>query len=474
MNKTLQLIFTAALDSIRPENLVKNALQRNGNLMTIKDRSYLLNKNVHVIGFGKAVYGMALGVSDILNDHVNKTVLSVPIGTIKRRENVKFHSKYTIMEGAKDNLPDQDAQNAAMEIRNLVTRLSPDDILLVLISGGGSALLPAALEGMTLSQKLEIIKLVASAGGNINQLNTIRKHLSQLKGGKLAILSPSCNIISLIISDIVGDPLDLIASAPTVFDPSTGEDCLKILKDLNIDHKIPDKIKCIFSRLESNLNNKEIIETKCLNTIIGNNDIALQAAASAAQEYGFETLILSSTIQGDASQVGKYMAELALNVLQNQQENISNTLKQLDIEDHVIINLKHILQNHRGNLCLIFGGETTVRVNGQGRGGRNQHLVLSALKNLLQSSSSLDLSKVTFLSAGTDGQDGPTDAAGAWIDVNLVNHCVDKLDTVNRYLDDCGSYDFFNSNKFLKQYLLQPGLTGTNVMDIQVILIHQT
>ena len=444
---------------------------------------------------------MALGVSEVLDGHVKKAVLSVPVGThaqnqysdyvIPQQQQLDLRL-YTVMEGAKNNIPDGDAIRAAEEIKHVAEQCLPNDILLVLISGGGSALLPAPPPDISLAEKTEIIKMVAGAGGAIHQLNTVRKHLSLLKGGKLALLCPSSCVISLIISDIVNDPLDLIASAPTVYDSSSIADCFRVFNDLNL--KMPNKITDFLQQqqqqqqhAEKNFNNnKSLIESKCNNTLIGNNKTALDSAARVASEYGFQTLVISSAVEGEAYNVGQLMGQLASCILRKQHNNIGHILNQLSVrDDDLVRELETILQkNSYGNICLIFGGETTVKVVGDGRGGRNQHLVLSMLQYLTNEvhtkhdGNNEFFKPLTFLSAGTDGQDGPTDAAGASIDVDLIKHFSvdsDRCSYIKRHLLNCGSYDFFKSTgSFVEQYLLQTGLTGTNVMDVQIMLFqHQ-
>ena len=449
---------------------------------------------------------MGVGVSEVLRNHVQRAVLSVPAGThalyddsnengISIQSHVLDSKTYTVMEGAKNNLPDGDAVRAAMEITRIALECSPDEILLVLISGGGSALLPAPVDEISLSDKTCLIKMVAGAGGSIHQLNTVRKHMSTLKGGKLALLNSS-NIISLIISDIVNDPLDLIASGPTVYNTSTINDCFEVFSDLKLTDRIPLHIKeYLLSQKEENEHQKKrendrlLIESKCHNVIIGNNQTALMNAHHVALSNGLKSIIMSSTVEGDAHHVGQLMGELASFILTNdgESEDISHVLKQLSVKDHLIEELGIVLKQQEKepnrNLCLIFGGETTVQLPDDGasvvvgKGGRNQHLTLSMLQYLTSSSShSIDLAPLTFLSAGTDGQDGPTDAAGAWLDVDLVKHCVKKSqeDSIKQHLLNCGSYDFFTtSGTVVEEYLLKPGLTGTNVMDIQLMLFQR-
>lgn len=450
---------------------------------------------------------MGLGVSKVLRHHVQRAVLSVPIGTHALYDNNNDNSNhtidsmtYTVMEGARNNLPDGDAVQAAMEIKRIVMECSPDDILLVLISGGGSALLPAPVDEISLADKTNIVKMVAGAGGSIHQLNTVRKHLSMLKGGKLALLSPSSNIISLIISDIVNDPIDFIASAPTVYDSSTINDCFEVFSDLKLTDRIPQHIKEFLLSQKKEIeqhkereNDRMLINSKCHNVIIGNNMTALMNAHHVASSNGFKSMIMSSTIEGDAHHIGQLMGELASRILisnDRESQDFVHVLKQLSVKDHLIEELEIILKQQTEqhcNLCLIFGGETTVQLPDDGavvgKGGRNQHLTLSMLQYLtaLKTSSSpslysLDLAPLTFLSAGTDGQDGPTDAAGAWLDFDLVNHCVrnDEKDSIKQHLLNCGSYDFFTSSgTMVEEYLLKPGLTGTNVMDIQLMLFQR-
>ena len=419
---------------------------------------------------------MAIGLQGILNDHLVEGVLSVPSGS---KHVTPFLSslkmvddRIKVLEGAMHNLPDTDALRNAECIQNLVQAARADDILFVLTSGGGSALLPAPVEGVSLQNKLDTIKLVANAGGTIQQLNTIRRKLSRLKGGKLALMSPSRNIISLIISDIVGNPLDLIASGPTVNDSSTFQDCLDIFKRLGVEEKLPISVLQYIQKHLANHTQPEPDFSHCNNALIGSNSVLVQKASSEALKYGYQPFIVSTELEGDATELGRKFAEFARSVISRQLQQITECCLGIASD----FNASELTENLNGNvrLCLITAGETTVKVTGNGKGGRNQHMALSFLARLTQllkeRPNMLDSAEVCFVSAGTDGQDGPTDATGALVTRELLDYITKRDIDVESYLSNNASFDFFTEH-LSGEYLLKTGLSGTNVMDIQILLL---
>ena len=412
---------------------------------------------------------MAVGVADVLSDHISKGVLSVPIGTKTTLQFEKLPG-FEICEGASSNLPDESAQQNAQKIKSLVEDVKPNDILMILVSGGGSALLPLPVEGITLEEKLRTIKQVAHAGGSIKQLNTARKNISQVKGGKLLEKCLSKSILTFIISDIVGDPIDLIASGPTVTDSSTVADCLHLFSELNVTSKLP---KAVVNYLENNLSHSKHNHgvQHCNNLIIGSNEILTRNAAKIASELGYKPFVLTNTLEGEAQIVGETLADICTNLLQNNKlkDNPSKLFQSLGSNIEVDIAERKI--------CLIASGETTVHVKGTGKGGRNQEMVLSFLSKLVHYQQNnekvLDFTKMCFMSAGTDGQDGPTDATGAFCNGELLELVANSGVNLGDYLTNNGSYDFF-SEYFGGKFLLKTGLTGTNVMDIQILVLDLT
>lgn len=409
---------------------------------------------------------MAIGVADVLSDHIDRGILSVPLGT---KATLQFEKlpRFEICEGASSNLPDELAQQNAQKIKSLVEHVKSNDILMILVSGGGSALLPLPVEGITLEEKLRTVKQVAHAGGSIKQLNTVRKNISQVKGGKLLEKCLSKNILTFIISDIVGDAIDLIASGPTVTDSSTVADCLHIFSELNVTSKLPTSVvKYLENNLSHSKHNHGI--QHCSNLIIGSNEILTRNASKIASELGYKPFVLTNTLEGEAQTVGETFADICTSLLQNNKlkGNSSNLFQSLGSNVEVDFT--------EWKICLIASGETTVHVKGTGKGGRNQEMVLSFLSKLVHYQQNngkvLDFTKMCFMSAGTDGQDGPTDATGAFCNGELLKLVASSDVDLGDYLTNNGSYDFF-SKYFGGKFLLKTGLTGTNVMDMQILVL---
>ena len=351
-------------------------------------------------------------------------------------------------EGAAGNLPDAAALETALLIDELVQGGREGDLLLVLITGGGSALLPFPRRPITLGEKAALIRGLSLAGAPIKELNAVRKRISELKGGRLALKATRCGfrVIGLIISDIVGDPLDLIASGPTVLngdDPGLAKEIIERYKV-----PIPTSVSTVLSE-ECETQSPSQFE-KVQNFIIGNNDVALNAMRRFAESEGFSALITSNRVEGEAWEVATEMI------------------------NRVEATLERGLPLPRP-LCLISGGEPVVNVSGGGVGGRNLELALAfAFETGLTIAPELRQDyEIWFMSAGTDGIDGPTDAAGAIVDISYFvgDVAAQQLDPL-AYLDDNDSYTFFE--KFNDgESLIRCGHTGTNVMDVHAITIRK-
>lgn len=483
-------IFRAGLESVLPSSLIRNNLKVKTGTLFIGNHSLQLDKNVYVVGFGKAVLGMGRAVEEVLQGHVQKGILSVPVNMHHSLLRSPFpearnmvllpDSKIVAKEGAKNNLPDENAMATALEIEKFVGALKKEDILIVLISGGGSALLPAPVKEISLADKVKTIELLASNGSTIQELNTVRKHLSTLKGGKFASIANCNSIIALILSDIIGDPLDLIASGPTVNDFSTFSDCLQIFEEYSLNSKVP---RSVLEYLKS----KEIAEgqfnsaalkmeqdfAKVHNVIIGNNMIAVQNCQMLAEKLGFPCLVLSTKLAGDVKVVAKSIAGILYWLIYDKKP-----LADFCFESDTVQQAYHMFQC-ANKICLLSAGETTVNVTGQGRGGRNQELVLHTaslfeqLKAKAGDSKSNCKDNFCFLSAGTDGQDGPTPAAGSF----FTERFHEKMEKEGKRLDEClynnASYDFLKELDNGSELFLT-GLTGTNVMDIQILLVEKS
>ena len=408
-----------------PRSLILGNISVSNNTLFVGEYTYPLQKNVYVVGFGKAVLGMAVAVEELLISHIQKGILSIPQGPKNLIDGISKHaclhprSKIIAREGAKDNTPDEKALKTSLEIEKLVRGLNKDDILLVLISGGGSALLPAPVENISIHEKVDTIKLLASCGATIQELNTVRKHLSRLKGGKLASIAKCRSVISLILSDIVGDPLDLIASGPTVFDQSTIADCLQIIKQYSLEKDLPTNVMGYLVQkklkkydLSSDLAVSSSDFSHVNNVIIGSNKIAVDNCLEAAKHHGFLPFVLSRELTGNVKAVSRSFADII-------------TWFVYDIEpqevlcfDQDILKIAYDSFKTEKCVCLLSAGETTVNVIGSGLGGRNQELILQTAELVDNQCRDANLerpsSAVSFcvLSAGTDGQDGPTPAAG--------------------------------------------------------------
>ena len=340
-------------------------------------------------------------------------------------------------------MPDEAGHRATLEILKLLEGAKKNTLVLFLISGGGSALLVAPWEGITLEDKQKVTDELLRAGVSIGELNTVRKHLSRVKGGRLAQIAYPARGISLILSDVIGDRLSIIASGPTCADPSTFVDAVDVLEKYSSNTaKIPSSVMDILKEgarggIPETPKEGEPFLKNFQNIIIGSNKLATKAARTRAIELGFYSTVFSNEIHGEAKDVAQQYAMQA---------------KELQ---------KALLKNRSQNICLIFGGETTVMVKGSGFGGRNTELALAFALEIE------GVKGITLLSAGTDGTDGPTDAAGAIVDGSTIQVARSKGLNPQSYLDRNDSYSFFKETG----ELLITGPTGTNVMDVQVILI---
>ena len=397
---------------------------------------------VLVVGAGKAGAGMAAGVEDILAEPLGERLsgwVNVPADCVEALTRIHLHPA----RPAGVNEPTIEGVAGSERILEMARSLGPDDLCLALISGGGSALLPAPIEGVSLADKLAVTRLLSRGGATIQELNTVRKQLSRIKGGGLA---RACRapIISLVISDVPGDPLDIIASGPTVTDSGTAAEALAILERFSPDRgQVPSSVwKILKARSYETVEGQSGPFPHVRNEIIGSNATAVRAAAESARGLGLDVRILKSQPDGIAREVGRELADEA-------------------------IRLQDSLGRDSKTVCLLSGGEPVVKVLATGRpqkGGRNQELALAALMRLLESTAS----GITLLSGGTDGEDGPTDAAGAVVDDGVLSRTSQLALDPQNFLDDNNSYPFFEETGGL----LKTGPTHTNVMDLRVVLVQ--
>ncbi|BEQ15719.1 glycerate kinase type-2 family protein [Desulfoferula mesophila] len=433
------LIIKAALASVDPSRAVKEALSLEGDQLTVGDQAIDLKRyqRIIVVGAGKAGAPMAQAVEEVLGRRIGAGRVVVKDGHGAPTEAIE------IME-ASHPVPDDRGVEAGRSIAELVRQeAAPDTLFLCLLSGGGSALLVAPADGVSLADKQQTTRLLLASGADIGEINAIRKHLSQLKGGNLARLAAPGRLISLIISDVVGDRLDVIASGPTVADRSTWEQCRDILTRYGIWDQVPDPVR---ERIQQGLDGVVPDTPKpgdsalagVTNLIVSSNRMAVDQALGQARELGYAPLLLSTTIEGETKDVARMHAAMAREVLAS-----GNPLP--------------------APCCLLSGGETTVTLGDDpGVGGRNMEFALAAALDLE------GLSGVLAVSVGTDGTDGPTEAAGAWADGESVARGAAQGLKARRFLERHDAYNYFQP----LGDLIVTGPTRTNVMDLRLVLVR--
>ncbi len=443
-------IWQAGVEAVRSDALVRAHVRVERDVLAIGDDVWQLDQidRIAVVGCGKAGAGMAAGLEHALGPRVleDKRVVgwvNVPDDCVRPLSRIRLHAA----RPPGINEPTQAGVEGADRILELVQSLKRRDLCICLISGGGSALLPAPVSSIRLQDKLEVTRHLSGAGANIQQLNTVRKHLSRIKGGGLAGACRAGQMIVLIISDVLGDPLDVIASGPTVPDTSTPTDALAVLE--RYDARQAGISAAVFEHLqqaEKASSPKAIakISIPVLHRVIGNNATAVEAAEREAIRRGYRTTTEAvERLEGDAESVGLRL--------------IQSGLAMRD-------------RGHPG--CLISGGEPTVRLvptQQRGLGGRNQQLVLAALDHLVRRPGET-AEHLVLLSGGTDGEDGPTDAAGAWLDRLVVRQMQTSGLVPRDFLQRNDAYHFFEP----LDALIRTGPTHTNVCDLRVVLSGTT
>ena len=443
-------ILVAALDAVEPGAAVRRYLRCDGQRLSIGERAYNLAeyKRVFLVGAGKAGAPMARAAAEILGDRLAGGVIVVKEGhagieqaelRIEKSEHDGsfsiLNSQFAILE-AGHPLPDQRGVDGARRMADLLAQTTERDLVIALISGGGSALLTLPAPGVTIADMQALTGALLACGANINEINTLRKHLDQLKGGGLARMAHPAALVTLVLSDVVGNPLDVIASGPTVPDPTTFADAYAILERYAIVGQVPEPI---LARLRHGMAG-EVDETlkpgdprfdHIQNQVIGSGSQAAGAALEAARAAGFNALLLTTFIQGEAREVGRALAAVA---------------RELAATGQPI----------RRPACVVAGGETTVTLRGGGKGGRNQELALAAAADLA------GLADVALVALATDGGDGPTDAAGAVATGATIARARALGFDPAMCLAHNDSYPFFAA----LGDLLQPGPTQTNVNDL--------
>jgi len=433
----------AALAAVDPEAAVHRHVHREGNALFVANRRYDLrdHRHVFVLGGGKAAVPMTTAIAEVLGEYLTQGVAVTKYG---HGEIANYKSQITNHKSPASNLqslvhielieaghpvPDENSVRGAQALADLAGQATAHDLVICLISGGGSALLTLPAPGLHLADLQALTSALLRSGATINELNTVRKHWSRIKGGQLARLAAPATLVTLVLSDVVGDPLEVIASGPTVPDPTTVADARAVLERYGIPHdfefqETPKPGDPAFERVQY--------------AIVGSNRQAALAAVKQARHLGFNTLLLSTYVEGEAREVAKVAAALAKGV-----------------------------RAHGDPLpppaCLVWGGETTVTIRGAGKGGRNQELALAAALQLS------GWSGVLVMALATDGTDGPTDAAGAVITGDTVAraHALGLDPLAALAAND--SYPFFDA----LADLIRTGPTGTNVNDLLFVLVNE-
>ena len=429
-------IFAAAVAAADPHRCVLEALQVDRGRLLVKGRSYDLDRftEILVIGAGKATPAMAAAVEERLGNRITAGAINTKYGHAVPLERIETTE-------AGHPLPDEAGVAGTLKMLELAGRCGGSTLLLCLFSGGGSALMPAPVPEISLAEKQQTTRELLACGATIAEINAVRKHLSRVKGGRLARLSHPAPTLALMVSDVIGDRLDTIASGPTYPDSTSFADCDAIFARHGIESRIPEAVlNCIeegrLGKTADTPGAGEDCFRNALNLVVGNNSLAVGAAERKARELGYEPLVLSSRIAGETREVAGVHVAIAEEAAASGQPVAPPA-------------------------CIISGGETTVAVSGTGKGGRNQEFALAAAL-LLEGSEG-----ITVLSGGTDGTDGPTDAAGAVCDGDTVPRAREHgLDPVS-FLDNNDSYHFFRP----LNDLLMTGPTGTNVMDLRLMLV---
>jgi glycerate 2-kinase len=437
LRKQAEEIFKHVILTLDPEQLIKNKVSVRGSTLFVEKEAYDLKnyEHIHVVGGGKACAPMAKAMEEILGDRLDSGIVIV-----KYNHGLPLKKIKTIE--ASHPIPDLSGQRGTSEILRLLSNSGKKDLIICLISGGGSALLVQPHKEITLQDIQITSNELLACGATIGEINSVRKHLSAIKGGQLAKASYPSTLVTLMLSDVIGDPMDIIASGPTVPDESTFEDACKVIQKYSLENRIPVSVNKLLENgrtggIEETPKRGNRIFVNMQNVIIGSNKIALEAAKKKAIDLGYNTIILSSLVQGESKEAAKFFTAIA---------------KEVYLTESPVTK----------PACIIAGGETTVTIKGNGKGGRNQEFALSAAIEIE------GYEGIVVLSGGTDGTDGPTDATGAIVDAHTCKYARENFYlNPEDYLVRNDSYHFF---KKIEQHLIT-GPTLTNVMDIMISLI---
>ncbi|XP_005092005.1 glycerate kinase [Aplysia californica] len=508
-------MFKYSIKSVHPQQMIEGVLHFNRatSVLRVQQETYHLHRNVFVVGMGKAVLGMAKAVEDVLGDHIVTGIISIPRGlqeemihTNNREMMLSPNTKILVYEGADNNEVDEASHNASKAILSLVNKLTEKDLLVVLCSGGGSTLCPSPPPAISLQELLTVTRLLAWNGATVQDMNTIRKNLEILKGGGLALQARPAKVVSLILSSIIGDPIDLIASGPTYPTQPTPSHCLEILQRLNLLSRTPESVRRYLEREAKQQNrttqDKQVTMSNngtpqvreiwkgLQNIVVGNNSIACEAAAEKAAQMGYRPVILTKFLVGEAREVGKLYARLGEYIMMcfdrkaSQQPNTELTQLELELVAGGLRkqSINHIADevdtahNLNKDICVIASGETVVHVEGTGTGGKNQETALAAAIQMKEAFRGEECfqseTDMCVLSCDSDGYDGQSPVAGAVVDQDLVDRTLESGLSMEAYLANNDSNTFFSTVNE-GQNLVWTNITGTNVMDMVILLVRK-
>ncbi|MCY4263010.1 MAG: glycerate kinase [Candidatus Dadabacteria bacterium] len=438
LRKDARTLFDRALREADPGKCVLEHLELRDEHLKVAGESFDLSEfeSLYVIAFGKAASSMAAALEELLGDRITEGIVVSNVHAERAFQKMNFHL-------SSHPVPDEKSFRAAKEALSLLEKSGERDLVIFLISGGGSSILAMPSEGLTMQDIRAVTQKLMLSGVDTYGLNTVRKKMSQIKGGGLLKKALPSKVITLILSDVVGDRLEFIASGPTVPDTTTYEDAWRVIEALELEHKIPPRVVVHLERGRKGntapaMDSQLYEQSGATTVIVGNNHKAIISMEKTAEEMGYNTLFLSSQISGEAREVAKVLAGISFDI-------------------------KRFGRPVRKPACILFGGETTVNVTGRGRGGRNTETALSFCFEIIGSSG------IVGLFAGTDGIDGPTDAAGAICDGQSRLAARSMGISARDHLANNDSYSFFET----LGDLVKTGSTGTNVMDVGVVLIGE-
>jgi glycerate-2-kinase len=427
----------AAIEAVDPGKIIRSKVEKRNRVLKVGQKEFDLDKyrELYVVGGGKAAGKMAEALETILGDEISTGIVNIPHGDTSSR------TKRIELLAARHPIPDIAGKNGAESILRIASRANEDDLIICLISGGGSSLMPLPRENLSLQDKQQTTNLLLKSGAAIDEINTVRKHISSFKGGWLAKKSYPATIVNLILSDVIGDPVDFIASGPTAPDSTTFADAIDVLTRHGIWGDVPQPVRMVLERgrrglIEETPKKGDKIFDKVHNIVVGNNRSATFAAYAHFRKAGLNSLLLTSFLEGEAKHVGTTLASIVQEI-----HTSGNPLAR--------------------PAAIVVGGETTVTVTGSGRGGRNQEIATS---------SALKISGrvgTVIASASTDGIDGPTDAAGALVDGNTLAVSRTKGLDAKSFLSNNDTYAYLSQ----LDDLIFTGPTGTNVNDLSVIVV---